>query len=487
MTMNSRASIADLVTRFAAVAPACEEWSIRLLRRRHEALSVTRGTTDPIRCGEDLGAMVTVTARFGDQLGAGYGATSDITAAGLARAGQEALGWAKRTAGHLVAVPTLLGPSRYYDCVSPPAIPWHAISQGDKLDRLHQLARTLKRDDRITHWQASLYFTEEETVFGTSAGNFIREGCGIVVPGLEASASAGGETQTRTFGRGGAIRQGGLEQLDELGFWLAAPRVAEEALVLLEAPDCPTGTMDLLLAPDQMFIQIHESIGHPLELDRILGDERNYAGTSFVTLDMFGSYQYGSPLLNVTFDPNVAGEAANYAYDDMGSPAERCYLIRNGVLQRALGGALSQARANTPGAANARACSWNRPPIDRMANLNIEPGASTFEELVAQVEDGILMETNSSWSIDDSRNKFQFGCERARLIKDGQFGPVVKNPNYRGVSASFWRSLKGLGTSDTVRILGTPTCGKGEPNQAIRVGHATPPGLFAAVQVFGGG
>jgi predicted Zn-dependent protease len=274
--------------------------------------------------------------------------------------------------------------------------------------------------------------------------------------------------------------------LDDLGFWSAGPRIAEEALELLAAPDCSTGRMDLLLLPDQMYIQIHESIGHPLELDRILGDERNYAGTSFVSLDMFGSYVYGSPLLNVTFDPMVPGEVASYAFDDDGARAQREYLIRNGILERPLGGTFSQARANVQGVANGRACNWNRPTIDRMANLNVEPGSSSLDDLVAQVDRGVLMETNTSWSIDDSRNKFQFGCERGRIIENGVLKGVVKNPNYRGVSATFWRSLKGLGNAGTVRVLGTPTCGKGEPNQAIDVGHASPPALFADMQVFGG-
>lgn len=485
--MNTLISIAEIARSFAKLAPPCEEWSIRLVHRRNEALSVTRGTADPVRCSEDIGAMVTITAKSDDRIGVGYGATSDITPSGLAAAACEALAWANRSAGHLVAVPKPGSSAVLYDHVAAAEIPWVSIPMTAKLDRLHELARNLKRDGRISHWQTSLYYMDEETVFAGSAGDFIREARGIIVPGIEASASANGETQTRTLGRGGMIRQGGLEQLDELAFWAAGPRIAEEALELLNAPDCPAKSTDLLLAPDQMYIQIHESIGHPLELDRILGDERNYAGTSFVTPDMFGSYQYGSPLLNVSFDPHVPGEAANYAYDDTGTRAQTCHLISKGVLQRGLGGAFSQSRANIPGVANARACSWNRPPIDRMANLNVDPGASTFEELVSQVEDGIYMETNNSWSIDDSRNKFQFGCERGRLIKNGQLGPVVKNPNYRGVSANFWRSLKGLGNADTVRVLGTPTCGKGEPNQAIRVGHATPPGLFAGVQIFGGG
>jgi predicted Zn-dependent protease len=238
--------------------------------------------------------------------------------------------------------------------------------------------------------------------------------------------------------------------------------------------------------PDQMILQIHESIGHPLELDRILGDERNFAGTSFVTPDMFGSYRYGSDLLNVTFDPTRPEELASYAFDDEGTPAQKVHLIRNGILERPLGGAISQARAGLPGVANARADSWNRPPIDRMANLNLEPGDASLEAMIASIGRGVLMETNCSWSIDDSRNKFQFGCERGRVIENGKLGAVVKNPNYRGISANFWRSLRMVGNADTLRVLGTPYCGKGEPAQIIRVGHATPACVFGDVDVFGG-
>ena len=244
--------------------------------------------------------------------------------------------------------------------------------------------------------------------------------------------------------------------------------------------------MDLLLAPDQMVLQIHESIGHPIELDRILGDERNYAGTSFVTQDMFGSYRYGSDLLNVTFDPTRPEQLASYGYDDEGTPALKEFIIKDGILLRPLGGAISQARADCAGVANARACSWNRPPIDRMANLNLEVGDSSFEEMVASVERGVFMQTNCSWSIDDSRNKFQFGCEYGRLIEDGQLKGLVKKPNYRGISATFWRNLKMVGDQETYLVMGTPNCGKGEPNQVVRVGHASPTCLFADVDVFGG-
>ena len=481
MTMTDPA---DIATRFNAVAPPCDFWSVRAMRSRMERLAITRGVVEPVSLSDDCGAMVTVHAGGG----VGYAATSDVSSKGLARAGRIALDWAMRAAAHMVSpLPVRSARVARYDHEDRPGIAWEAVSRGDKMTRLRDLSAGLKSDARISDWSAEVSFTDEESAFATSSGDFVRQRCGIVAPGLGASASNGSETQTRTFGRGGMIRQGGLEVLDDLGFWTAAPRIADEALELLAAPDCPTGVMDLLLAPDQMYIQIHESIGHPLELDRILGDERNYAGTSFVTLDMFGAYQYGSRLLNVTFDPGISGEAASYAFDDEGTPAERQFLIQGGILQRPLGGAFSQARASMGGVANARACNWNRPAIDRMANLNVEPGPSSFEELLSGIENGIVMETNVSWSIDDSRNKFQFGCERARTIKDGKLGAVVKNPNYRGISATFWRNLKGLGNAATVQIMGTPTCGKGEPNQAIRVGHASPPGLFTGVQVFGGG
>ena len=321
----------------------------------------------------------------------------------------------------------------------------------------------------------------------TSEGGDVVQRYRFLFPGMSVTAHADGDTQTRTLhGHRGICQQGGDEILARFGFDGAMRRLAEEALELLAAPNCPSGTMDVLLMPDQMILQIHESIGHPLELDRILGDERNFAGTSFVTPDMFGIYRYGSELLNVTFDPTRGEELASYGWDDDGTPAERVHLIRDGILERPLGGATSQVRAGLPGTSNARADNWNRPPIDRMANLNLEPGDASLAEMIAGIERGVMMETNCSWSIDDSRNKFQFGCECGRLIENGKLGAVVKNPNYRGISATFWRSLVRVGNADTVQVLGTPHCGKGEPSQVIRVGHASPACVFANVDVFGG-
>jgi predicted Zn-dependent protease len=205
-----------------------------------------------------------------------------------------------------------------------------------------------------------------------------------------------------------------------------------------------------------------------------------------VKLEDFGKLQYGSKLMNVTFDPTVSSEFASYAFDDGGLKAEREYLIKEGILVRGLGGKESQVRSGIDGVANFRASSWNRAPIDRMANINLEPGNSSFEDIIGNVEKGIYVESNRSWSIDDYRNKFQFGCEYGKLIENGKLTKTIKNPNYRGISNPFWNSLKMVGNGDTNGIYGTPNCGKGEPNQVIRVGHASPLCLFENVQVFGG-
>jgi predicted Zn-dependent protease len=456
---------------------------LRYVREHSEYLAVRQDVLEPVATSEDSGAMLTVY----DGGGMGYSATSDLSLSGLRRAAEQARDWARLSARHsVVDFSRLIGPPPQGEYASVELRPWHRAPLSEKLDLLHGECARLKTDGRIVDWEASLWYSAIETLYLTADGGRVEQRFRYLVPMLSATANAGAETQTRSFGGRGYCRQGGMEILDGVGFRTAAPRIAQEALLLLEAPNCPAGTMDVLLAPDQVILQVHESIGHPLELDRILGDERNYAGTSFVTPDMFGTYRYGSELLNVTFDPTIAEQFVSYGFDDDGQPARREYLIRNGVLQRALGGITSQIRANIPGVANARASSWNRPPIDRMANINLEPGDASLEEMIAAVEHGIYMQTNCSWSIDDSRNKFQFGCEWGQLIEGGRPTTLVKNPNYRGVSATFWRSLKKVGNRNTVEIMGTPNCGKGEPNQVIRTGHAAPACLFANVEVFGG-
>lgn len=480
--------------RFKALNPAVDFCALRYVEEDAESLSVRQGVAEPVKRRLDRGAMITVL----HQGGYGYAATADCSSSGLQAALARATAWAAATAGRSVfdySQINLPKPNGRFDGngASKP-LDWHRKTL---LDLLQSESAAAKRDDvRIVDWSAELSRLSVRQRYITLA----RDGSGVVeqafqmlVPGLSVTAFDQGDSQTRSLGGqyGGVCRQGGMEVVSESGLLGAGKRVADEALQLLAAPNCPSGPRDLLLLPEQMMLQIHESVGHPLELDRILGDERNYAGTSFVTLDMFGQYQYGSDLLNVTYDPSQQNEYASYGWDDDGAAASKVWLIENGKLQKPLGGEISQARSRAAGfdiggVANSRACSWNRPPIDRMANLNIEPGDQSLTQLIAGIENGVLMDTNVSWSIDDSRNKFQFGCEFGRLIENGELKGVVKNPGYRGISATFWRSLKAVGDVSTFDVMGTPNCGKGEPNQAVRVGHASPACVFANVDVFGG-
>lgn len=469
--------------RFADVVPAVDFASLRYEEERVEALGVRQGVVEPVHASMSEGAMITVA----DRGGIGYAATSDLGVAGLAEAMRRARAWAHRTAGiSVLDFSKVTHASSQGTYQTPVAKPWAALGIRELLDLLEGQCARLQTDDRIVDSWARVARIESDTLYVNTAGADLRQRYEYVMPSLGVVANQGTATEKRTLYGMGSAQQGGLEVLDDLDFLTAAPRLTEEALQLLTAPDCPTGTMDVVLMPDQMILQIHESIGHPVELDRILGDERNFAGTSFVTLDMFGSYRYGSELLNVVWDPTRTEQLASYAFDDEGAPATREHIIRDGILERPLGGAISQQRAGIAGVATSRACSWNRPPIDRMANLNLEAGTSTLDELIGGIENGVFMATNASWSIDDSRNKFQFGCEYGRRIENGELKEVVKKPNYRGISATFWRNLTGVGDEESFRVFGVPTCGKGEPNQLIRVAHASPACRFAEVDVFGG-
>ncbi|MGB0721595.1 MAG: TldD/PmbA family protein [Gammaproteobacteria bacterium] len=466
-----------------ALLPTGARWTARYSSEDGQFIACRQDIPQPLFTGSTEGVAVTVYLPGG---GIGWGAYRDTGRDGLRRAAEFALDWAQASEGLLLAglsdAPLPVDRGEYG---SRPAQPWDGLPLSERIDEVRRACAALKIDDRIVDWSAHVGHRITRTRLFSSAGADIHQHFEFLTPGLSATANVGASTERRTGGGVNSGRQGGVEQLFDVGFAGDAARVAEEALALLYAEDCPSGVRDLVLMPSQLVLQIHESIGHPLELDRILGDERNYAGTSFVTPDMFGAYRYGSPLLNVTFDPGRPEQIASYGWDDEGMRAQREYLIRDGVLLRPLGGGLSQARSGLPGVSSARACQWNRPPIDRMANLNLEPGDSTLEALIAGVEDGVLMDTNRSWSIDDSRNKFQFGCEYGRLIRDGELRGLVRNPNYRGISAGFWRSLDGVGTGADLRVAGVTNCGKGEPNQSIYVGHATPPCRFRGVEIFG--
>lgn len=461
------------------------DWvGIRFVEEKTHVRASRNGKPEENTVMFDRGAMVEVLVKghFG------YAGTSDLSTAGLSRACAEAKRLAAAGSSHKVFS---------FDQSSRPKAIGHYRSpffQGLDSETLKDFSETLrlctehlKVSDKIVTGLATARLVETRMQFVSSNGSDTMQEFLKISGNFQATAQDGPLSQTRTAnGFVARCLQMGLESLVRSDVLALCDKVGREALELLVAPNCPNEKMDLLLAPDQMLLQIHESIGHPLELDRILGDERNYAGWSFVNLQDFGKLQYGSRIMNVTFDPSVPGELASYAFDDGGNPAKREFLIQDGKLIRGLGSIESQLRSQVPGVANFRASSWNRAPIDRMANINLEPGGSSLEEMIAQTEKGIYMDSNKSWSIDDYRNKFQFGCEYARLIENGKLTKIIKNPNYRGQTIPFWNSLQAVGGPTEVEIFGTPWCGKGEPSQAIPVGHASPPCLFRGIEVFGG-
>ncbi len=457
--------------------------SLREVKSKTISLSVRNEIFEGLSSSQDHGIMVEV--MMNGQLA--YSATNTVEFDAI----RECALKAKETA--LMAGPFGLSkfseeqrPSTVGVYNSPGTIGLEAFNPKQSTEFLMNLSLAMKIDDRIISRTAYQYITEMETHFVSSNGSDVKQKILRTMNGVDAVASSEKGSQRRRFGEDQST-QFGLEKMNHEFFMAHAKRVASEALELLDAEDCPTEVMDLILAPDQLFLQIHESIGHPLELDRILGDERNYAGWSFVKPEHFGTLQYGSKLMNVTFDPTVVGQNASYFSDDIGNRATREFLIKDGVLLRGLGSLESQKRLNLPGVASQRSTSWNRAPIDRMANINLEPGTSSLDDMIKSVKRGIFMQSNRSWSIDDYRNKFQFSCEYARLIEDGKLTKVVKNPNYRGITAPFWNQLKMVGDKSTFEIGGLSNCGKGEPNQVIFVGHASPVCLFSNIEVFGGG
>lgn len=412
----------------------------------------------------------------------GYAATADLTPEGVARAFQRALASTAATSDHKVhAFSPEERPAAKGSFRSSRRQELEHTSLRDITDCLLAASKAMAASPLVVNRSAHAMLIQTDIHFLSSNGSDAHQNFDMVSLGLGATAAEGTESQTRSWNRTGQWG-GELFQVEEIE--KEAKLVGAQALELLKAENCPAGRMDLILMPDQMMLQIHESIGHPLELDRILGDERNYAGWSFVKADDFGKLQYGSKVMNVTFDPTRENEFASYAFDDGGHRATREFLVKDGVLVRGLGSLESQRRSGIPGVANFRASSWNRAPIDRMANINLEPGTASLDEMIKNVKRGVLMQTNRSWSIDDYRNKFQFGCEYGQLIEDGKIVKTVRNPNYRGVTVDFWNRLAAVGR--TIDTHGTPYCGKGEPNQIIRVGHSSPPCLFQDVEVFGG-
>lgn len=474
----------DINKLFREYSGQCDWLGLRRVQKKSQWRSMLDLRPDKNSTEVERGLMMEVV--LDGQLS--YAATSDLSPAGLARCFEQAKIQAKQLKG--LGLKTFNPKTRGHqsgEFSSEKQTPLSQYEVSDLIQLQKESSQVLADVPNCLSSWVHFWMIETQMDYINSNGAELSQSWERLSQTLGLTAQKGDVIQTRSDGGLFAHSyQMGAEGIKKEQSLERAERLGSEVNELLDAPECPSANCDLLVMPNQMMLQIHESIGHPLELDRILGDERNYAGSSFVKPKDFGQLQYGSELMNVTFDPHAPGEFASYGFDDSGLLAEKKYLIEKGLLKTGLGSGESQERMERPGVSNARATSWNRAPIDRMANINLEPGQSELQEMISSIEYGILVDTNRSWSIDDYRNKFQFGCEYGKLIENGEIKHVVKNPNYRGITVPFWNSLKMLGDRSTFQTFGTPFCGKGEPNQIIDVGHASPCALFQNIDVFGG-
>ncbi|HEX8026594.1 MAG TPA: TldD/PmbA family protein, partial [Candidatus Limnocylindrales bacterium] len=333
----------------------------------------------------------------------------------------------------------------------------------------------------------SLYDAQREwKTFAATDGSFTEQVITHVGAGIEANAIEGDEHQRRSYpDAGGGFRAAGYEFIRELGLGDKAEAYAEEAVALLSAPQCPPGTRTIVLDPSQLYLQVHESCGHPTELDRVFGTEASYAGTSFLTTDKLDEgFRYGSDLVTIVADATAPNGMGTFGWDDEGVAAQSVPLIRNGILSGYLSSRETAPRIGRQSGGAMRADGWNRIPLIRMTNINLLPvPGMSLDEIVADTDDGLYLASNRSWSIDDRRLNFQFATEVAYEIKGGKKGRLLKNPTYTGITYEFWRSCDAVGDERSYVMLGTPNCGKGEPGQTGHVGHAVPGARFRNVQV----
>jgi TldD protein len=358
------------------------------------------------------------------------------------------------------------------------------VPLSEKADMLVAVTTTMGGVDGIALARGSLAFWDTDTWFVSSQGHRIHQHRVESGGGFDATAIGDQETQRRSYPQSfGQFETGGYEVVRRWDFPAHAGRIAEEAAALLTADECPEGEKTLVLESSQLALQIHESVGHAIELDRILGWEAAFAGTSHLDLSTLGSHRYGSDLMQITADATLPGALGTFAYDDEGTPAQRVPIVTDGIWVGVLSGRDSASLAGLPPGGMVRADGFNRLPMVRMTNVGLLPGDSSLDEIIAATDDGIYMATNRSWSIDDQRLNFQFGAEIGWEIKNGKLGRMLKNPTYTGITPLFWGQLDMLAGEDEWVHWGTPNCGKGQPMQVAHTGHSASPGRFRTVRV----
>ena len=468
-----------------AVARGATYVDVRVIDIRQRFLSTKNGQSSQVRESESLGLGIRAIAD-----GAwGFAATDEMTSAGIDRAAAQAVDIARASAlcktGDVELVPEQKtidrweGPCR----IDPFSVPVSAC-----LDLLLKVDAALRKVQGVTLAEAQMDFRRINQLFVSSLGSEIHQLKTQTGAGFVAISFANNEIQKRSYPNsfGGQYQTKGYELVEELDLLGHAPRIAEQAVALHRADQCPAGVKDIILDSSQLGLQIHESIGHPIELDRVLGTEANFAGMSFLTVDKLRNLKYASNIVNAVADATIAHGPGlgTFAYDDEGVPAQRTPIIKNGefvgyLTSRETAAAIGESRSN----GTMRAEGWNRIPIIRMTNVSLLPGKGNPDDLIADTEDGIYFETNRSWSIDDRRYNFQFGTEIGWEIKHGKKTRMLKNPSYGGITTEFWNSCDAICGPEYWTLWGTPNCGKGQPMQTMGTGHGASPARFRKVKV----
>jgi TldD protein len=475
----------ELLTDLMSAAEGrCAYAEARHVDVRSEAIAVLSGRIDDIDSSTSEGIGVRV------QVGGGWGfaGTRDVTRAGAEAALARALAVAESQPASAARALTPVAPALGH-WASPHQLDPFAVSLEDKLELLFAVEAALRTgDERLVRTVAACRAWRERKAFASTEGAACTQETVATGAGIAAYATDGDDLQVRSYPTahgGGLSAAAGWEHVLALDLAANAPRVAEEAIALLSAPQCPEGTSTIVLHGEQVALQVHESIGHALELDRILLGEASYAGTSWVAPGDLGSLRYGSDLVHVTADATLPGGLGSFGWDDEGVAAARTDLVAGGVLRAALSNRESAAEIGLGASGGcARADGFARQPIVRMTNVSLEPGTiPTLADLIADTGEGLYLESNRSWSIDDRRLQFQFATEVCREIRGGELGRLYRNGSYAGVTPRFWGALDAVCGPDEWRLWGLTNCGKGEPGQIMEVSHGAAPARFRDVQV----
>ena len=455
----------------------------RLIHNCTQSIAVKDGLVDTLEFSESTGFGVRVLV--GDAWG--FASSQDVTPSEIDRVAGLAIQIARASA-NVPGEPVVLGPPVTSQGAyrTPLQIDPFGVPLEDKINLLLRADAEMNQVTGLRTRRGNLTFIREEKHFVNSEGAYTQQTIFEAGGGLQAVAVGNGEVQSRSFPSSFGRQQvtAGWEAILDWDLPGNAGRVASEAVALLTADPCPSGlTTTLILGGDQVALQVHESCGHPIELDRVFGSEAAYAGTSFLTPEKLNSFQYGSDIVNLTAESLRPLGLGTFGWDDEGVPAQSTPIVQDG---RFVGYLMSRETASRLGKLSngcMRASGWNRIPIIRMTNVSLEAGDWTLEDMIADTHDGIYMETNRSWSIDDKRYNFQFGTEIGYEIKNGKLGGMLRNPTYTGLTPQFWNSCDAIGDARHWIMYGTPNCGKGQPGQIAHTGHGAAPARFRNVQV----